>query len=205
MISALFSRVSITCAGLERLLLETLRVVELRHTWILTHAGQTVGRGNVRKTGLLQGTHGRRCVDGVNLPAHVEAGRRAVAEVLTLWPLVGTRVFKHLRGVVMIFPVHGCRGPRVAGRLRAHAPTSRTFCATPPCGATASLLRAPHRCVTLSPCDSAALRALVSLFAQKQSRPLRDIVHTVGFFFSVNGSARPSVRKSVPLCKYRNV
>lgn len=51
----------------------------------------------------------------MNLSAHVEAGRRAVAVVLTLWPLVDTGVFKNLSGIVMIFPIHGCRGPGTAG------------------------------------------------------------------------------------------
>lgn len=82
-ISALFPRVSIACSGGERLLLERLMMVELRHTWILPH-GQSVRGGSVRKAGLLQGSHGRRSVDGVDLPAHVEAGRRAVAVVLPL-------------------------------------------------------------------------------------------------------------------------
>ncbi|KAK2886483.1 hypothetical protein Q8A73_020429 [Channa argus] len=41
----------------------------------------------------------------------------------------------------------------------------------PASGATAKSLTAPRRCVTLSPCDSGALKVLVSLFAQN-ARPV---------------------------------
>ncbi len=162
MISALLPRVSVARSRRERLLLEPLRMVELRHAWILPH-GQAVRGGNVRKAGLLQGSHGRRCVDGVHLPAHVEAGRRALAVVLPLRSLVGTGVFKNLRGVIMIFPIHGFRGPAHVPYLR---PASAwTFCST--ClWRNCEALPAPHRCVTLPPCDSAAPKPLASLFAQ---------------------------------------
>lgn len=87
MISALFHGVTVAWRRLERLLLLLVLVVveELGYARILPHTRQTVSGSNVRKAGLLQGSHGRRCVDGVDLPAHVEAGwRAAVAVVITL-------------------------------------------------------------------------------------------------------------------------
>lgn len=123
-ISALLRRVPVARGGLEGLLLEPRRVVQLRHTWTLPQGGQAVrAGGDVREGGLLQRSHGRRRVGGVHLPAHVEAGRRAVAVVLPLRSLVGAGVLEHLRGVVVVFPIHGCRRPEgCGGRLRAHVP-----------------------------------------------------------------------------------
>lgn len=36
-VSVLFRRVTITCSGLERLLLEALRMMKWRYTWIFPH------------------------------------------------------------------------------------------------------------------------------------------------------------------------
>lgn len=170
MISALFCGVSIPCNSLESLLLlllllEALVVVlvELRNSWIFSQAGQTVGGRDVRKSGLLQDSHGRRCVDGVDLPAHVEARRRTVAVVLALGPLVGAGLLKNLRGVEMSFPIHGC-----SSCVKTLRPASVwTSCSRRPGGATALRFPHRHRCVTLSPCDCAAHKSLVSLFGQK--------------------------------------
>lgn len=87
-------------------------MVQLRHAWVLPH-GQLVRGDHVWEASLVQGSHGRRGVDRVQLPAHVEAWRRAGAVVVALQPLVGARVFEHLRGVVVVVPIHGFRGSRM--------------------------------------------------------------------------------------------
>lgn len=114
MVSALLPHISVA-RRLQGGLLEPLRVVKLWHNWILPHAGKAVSRRNVRKAGGLQGSQGRWCVNGVDRPAHVEAGRRTVAVVIPLRSLVSTGLLKNLRGVVMIFPIHFCGEPEAAG------------------------------------------------------------------------------------------
>ena len=112
-VSALLPHISIT-RRLQGRLLEPLRVVELRRAGILPQAGNTVSRRNVGKAGGLQRSQGRRRVNGVDRPAHVEAGRRTVAILIPLRSLVRAGVFKNLRGVVMIFPIHVWREPGAA-------------------------------------------------------------------------------------------
>lgn len=151
-ISVLLSCVYITRRLECWLLLEALRVVERWHARILPHAGHgESSRSDVGKAGLLQGPQGRRRVHGVHLPAHVEAGRRTV--VISRGSLVGAGVFKNLRGVERVFPIHGWRGPEAA-HLRSCLGVDLQLLRT--CGATARPQRAPHRCVPLTPCDPAA-------------------------------------------------
>lgn len=208
-ISTLFSRVSVTGDSLQRLLLETLRVMELRHTWIISKAGEAV-RADVRKAGLLQGSHGRRSVDGVNLSAHVEARWRAVAVVLPLWPLVGTGVFKNLRGVVVIFSIHGCRGPGAAGPLARTCTVSKSWL-----GADLLLYLplaqqgAPHgsaqvcQSATMWPCCARRIGFTVCSNHQTHSSLVSRIFCSLwGCFSKLNRTA--SARKSMPICKYRN-
>lgn len=131
-------------------------MVERWYARILPHTGHgESGRSDVGKAGLLQGSQARRSVHGVHLPVHVEAGRRAV--VITQRYLVSAGVFKNLRGVEGVFPIHGWRGAEAEYRrscLGVDLQLLRT------CGATARPPQAPHRCVTLTPCDPAAQQAI---------------------------------------------
>lgn len=79
-------------------------MVELRYARLISERYGV--RRSVGQTGLLEASHGRRCVRGVHRSVHVEARRWITAILSPLRPLIRTRVFKNLRRVKMIVPMH---------------------------------------------------------------------------------------------------